>query len=119
MYKLFLVIVLCINIFSCSHTKKLKTSGKTPNLHDNYSMIVDQRMYAVLPLPFEFSKDDFVEFHILEYPKKGKISLVDRYRGFFNYVPREGVYGYDFFVYNVSDGKSVVKKIIQLNIKEK
>lgn len=103
----------------CGGPKTLMKSGKTPNLHDKYKMEVDERMYGVLPLPEQFDEDTWVVYHILEYPKKGVISLQDRYKGFFNYTPRQGSYGYDFFVYNVSDGETVAKKIIQLNINNK
>lgn len=120
---IFRSIIFCCNVIfltslftGCSSIKTLKRSNNTPELHDNYDMDIDERMYAVLPLPDAFDKDDWVEFYILEYPKKGSISLIDRYKGFFYYTPREGAFGYDFFVYNVSDGKKVVKKIIQFNI---
>jgi len=110
---------LLVIMSACGGPKTLMQTDNTPNLHDKYKMQVDQRIYGVLPLPEDFDKDDWVVYHILEYPRKGQISLQDRYKGFFNYTPREGAYGYDFFVYNVSDGKNVAKKIIQLNIKNK
>jgi len=118
-YMIIFILYFLLLSSGCGGRVTLSKSSESPTLHDKYNIVVDERSYAVLPLPDEFHKDDWVEFHILEYPKKGTISMVDRYRGFFNYFPREGVYGYDFFVYNVSDGVKVVKKIIQLNIKER
>lgn len=111
----FLILSIFIYV-GCSSIKNLKSSDNSPDLHDNYDMAVDERMYAVLPLPDKFDEDDWVEFFILEYPKKGYIRLIDRHKGFFHYTPKEGFYGYDYFIYNVSDGKNVAKKIIQFNI---
>lgn len=119
MKKFFVALLVSYMAAACGGPKTLTRSDNTPNLHDKYKMQVNERMYGVLPLPDQFNEDDWVEYHILEYPKKGQISLQDRYKGFFNYTPREGAYGYDFFIYNVSDGKTVAKKIIQLNIKNK
>lgn len=104
-------------IVGCSSTKTLQQTNNAPDLHDKYKIQVDRRIYGVLPLPDEFYSDTWVEYNILERPRKGNIDLVDRYKGFFTYVPREGMVGYDFIVYKVSDGQRVYKKIIQFNIK--
>lgn len=116
MNKYFLLIVL-IFLNACGGVKSLKRTDNSPKLHDNYSTTQDERIYAVLPLPDGFDKDQFVKFTILRSPVKGEIKLLDDFKGFFYYTPKEGMNGYDYLLYKVSDGTKVRQNIVQIVIK--
>jgi len=115
--KKIIVFLLAVAISGCGSVKVLSKTNKSPKLHDNYEASQNKRIYGVLPLPFGFFENEFVKFTILKKPTKGEINLLDDFKGFFHYIPKEGMSGYDYLVYKVSNGKKVEQKIIQIDIK--
>ena len=111
------ILLVSIIISGCGGVKVLSKTNKSPKLHDNYEASQNERIYGVLPLPYGFFEDEFVKYTILRKPVKGEITLLDDFKGFFHYVPKEGMSGYDYMLYKVSNGNKVEQKIIQIDIK--
>ena len=111
-----LLIFLAIFNEGCG-VKTLRHASETPRLHDGYEVETNKRLYVILPVPAGMDKDN-IRFYVSKVPVKGDFWLADNTAGFAYYTPKSGMYGYDYMIYTVSDGKTKFLKKIQFNIED-
>ena len=109
-----LLIFLAIFNEGCS-TNRLSRLNETPDLHKGYDVKANERMHAVLPIPDGINKENSY-FNLEKLPSKGDFWFIDRTTGYFYYTPKDSMYGYDYLIYSVSDGKTRALKKIQFDI---
>ena len=116
--KLFIFILLVgLVVLNGCGVKTLQHASEMPKLHDGYKVEVNKRLYVILPVPADMDKDN-IRFYVSKVPVKGEFWIADNTTGFAYYTPKSGMYGYDYMIYSVSDGKTKSIKKIQFNIKD-
>lgn len=62
-------------------------------------------------------EDDILKYEIVSYPKKGILSVTDKYTGEFIYTPTKNYTGKDSFTYTVTDAYGNRSDVIKMDIK--
>lgn len=62
-------------------------------------------------------EDDILKYEIVSYPKKGILSVTDKYTGEFIYTPTKNYTGKDSFTYTVTDAYGNRSDVIRMDIK--